>query len=68
MISSVDLVHYGVSHAKDWVFVDCGTIFYDEKTVKKSLFFFFTIKDRIFAYHTLEIFNVSLTNDVISLE
>ena len=25
MISSVDLTHYGVSHAKDWVFVDCGT-------------------------------------------
>ena len=26
MISSVDLAHYGVSRAKDWVFVDCGTI------------------------------------------
>ena len=25
MISSVDLAHYGVPHAKDWVFVDCGT-------------------------------------------
>ena len=25
MISSVDLAHYGVSHAKDWVSVDCGT-------------------------------------------
>ena len=25
MTSSVDLAHYSVSHAKDWVFVDCGT-------------------------------------------
>ena len=25
MISSVDLAHYGVSCAKDWVSVDCGT-------------------------------------------
>ena len=24
MISSVDLAHYGVSRAKDWVSVDCG--------------------------------------------
>ena len=24
-ITSVDLPHYGVSHAKDWVSVDCGT-------------------------------------------
>ena len=28
MISSVDLAHYGVSRAKDWVFVDCGTIYF----------------------------------------
>ena len=26
MISSVDLAHYGVSRANDWVSVDCGTI------------------------------------------
>ena len=26
MISSVDLAHYGVFRAKDWVSVDCGTI------------------------------------------
>ena len=25
MISSLDLVHYGISRAKDWVSVDCGT-------------------------------------------
>ena len=24
-ITSVDLAHYEVSHAKDWVSVDCGT-------------------------------------------
>ena len=26
MISSVDLAHYGLSRAKDWLSVDCGTI------------------------------------------
>ena len=25
MISSVDLARYGISRAKDWVSVDCGT-------------------------------------------
>ena len=25
-ITSVDLAHYGVSRAKDWVSVDCGTV------------------------------------------
>ena len=25
MISSVDHAYYGVSHAKDWISVDCGT-------------------------------------------
>ena len=25
MISSVDLAHNGVSRAKDWISVDCGT-------------------------------------------
>ena len=24
IISSEDLTHYGISHAKDWVSVDCG--------------------------------------------
>ena len=28
MISSVGLAHYGVSRAKDWVSVDCGTTLY----------------------------------------
>ena len=26
IITSEDLAHYGVSRAKDWVSVDCGTI------------------------------------------
>ena len=26
-ITSVDLAHYGVSRAKDWESMDCGTIF-----------------------------------------
>ena len=49
MISSVDLAHFGVSCAKDWVSVDCGTIlcviFYlDENMVnfhRQSTVFFF---------------------------
>ena len=28
MISTVDLAHYGVSHAKDCVSVDCGTMYF----------------------------------------
>ena len=36
-ITSVDLAHYGVSRAKDWVSVDCGTIISSYKTnVAKS--------------------------------
>ena len=27
-ITSVGLAHYGVSRAKDWVSVDCGTILF----------------------------------------
>ena len=27
MIPSVDLAQYGVSHAKDWLSVDCGTMY-----------------------------------------
>ena len=34
-ISSVDLAHYGVSRAKDWVFVDCGTNAHRYKTIKE---------------------------------
>ena len=40
MISSVDLAHYRVSHAKDWVSVDCGT-----KTI------YFSRKRYIVTYH-----------------
>ena len=29
MVSSVDLAHYGVFHAKDWVSVDGGTSNFD---------------------------------------
>ena len=31
-ITSVDLAHYGVSRAKDWVSVDCGTNKITDKT------------------------------------
>ena len=33
-INSVDLAHYGVSRAKDWVSVDCGTIDFKDKMLK----------------------------------
>ena len=36
-ITSVDLAHYGVSRAKDWVSVDCGTIYYGICTVWCSI-------------------------------
>ena len=32
-ITRVDLAHYGVSRAKDWVSVDCGTIAFVTKTL-----------------------------------
>ena len=34
-ITSVDLAHYGVSRAKDWVSVDCGTMFYGRYKYKE---------------------------------
>ena len=33
-MTSVDLTHYGVSRAKYWISVDCGTILY--MTVKSA--------------------------------
>ena len=35
-IPSVDLAHYGVSRAKDWVFVDCGTRKFKATNAKKE--------------------------------
>ena len=35
MISSVDLAHYGIFRAKDWVSVDCGTTSF----IMKGFFF-----------------------------
>ena len=43
MISSVDLGHYEVSRAKDWVSVDCGTILIKHRSVYYSLEFLFFI-------------------------
>ena len=34
-ITSVDLAHYRVSRAEDWVYVDCGTIHIKVKLVIK---------------------------------
>ena len=31
IITSVDLAHYGVSRAKDWLSVSCGTIYHIAK-------------------------------------
>ena len=44
MISSVDLAHYGVSRAKDWVSVDYGTNLYwriSSKGVSDGFILFF---------------------------
>ena len=46
MIPRVDLAHYGVSHAKDWVSVDCGTSYilshlYNINAIKQSACFVF---------------------------
>ena len=37
-MTSVDLAHYGVSRAKDWVSVDCGTISHtaDDMALQKN--------------------------------
>ena len=40
VISGVDLAHYEVAHAKDWVSVDCGTIIL--KATKTKLLNFLT--------------------------
>ena len=37
-ITSVDLAHYGVSRAKDWVSVDCGTKQYTSLQVFEKSF------------------------------
>ena len=42
-ITSVDLAHYGVSRAKDWVSVDCGTTAMIVVHVKVILFYFYQI-------------------------
>ena len=34
--TSVDLAHYGVSRAKDWVSVDCGTTNTERATYAKD--------------------------------
>ena len=37
-ITSVDLAHYGISRAKDWVSVDCGTTPYiTNNTVQRRI-------------------------------
>ena len=55
MISSVDLAHYGVSHAKDRVSVDCGTRSKAEtvqlkQTLVLSLFYFITWTSKFFLH------------------
>ena len=36
-ITSVDLAHYGVSRAKDWGSVDCGTMYTKESFDKTKM-------------------------------
>ena len=44
-ITSVDLAHYVVSHAKDWVSVDCGTI---SCCLTRSLAYLYMLKNIAF--------------------
>ena len=37
-ITSIDLAHYGVSRAKDWVSVKCGTMFIKGNKFRDFLF------------------------------
>ena len=39
-ITNVDLAHYGVSRAKDWVSVNCGTRLFDLYVFKIIITFF----------------------------
>ena len=45
MTSSVDLTHYGVSRAKDWVSVDCGTNTFCITVNVANLFISFDIEE-----------------------
>ena len=45
-ISSVDLAHYGISLAEDWVFGDCGTI--NNRLVLCRVLFYVISPDDIF--------------------
>ena len=48
MISSADLAHYGVSRAKHWVSVNCGTInVYSGGRVPVFAVVFFVFQSRI---------------------
>ena len=49
-ITSVDLAHYGVSRAKDWVSVDYDTLYYGRyMTNKTNLTSLFELALRLFA-------------------
>ena len=48
-ITSVDLAHYGVSRAKDWVSVDCGTI-YDRMEIQTRKCYEVLFKILLFAH------------------
>ena len=45
-ISSIDLAHYGVSRAIDWVSVDCGSMYYVEIFACRDYDFNETVKIR----------------------
>ena len=51
MISIVDLAFCGVSHAKDWVTVNCGTnVFSESVAAKDSASFFLRIRVFLFLF------------------
>ena len=51
-ITSVDLAHYGVSRAKDWVSVDCGT------KIKYSMLFRYSGHVKLFITNKFALFLV----------
>ena len=54
-ITSVDLAHYGVSRAKDWVSVDCGTRIKNEN-VQNPQKCFGQLLLRIFLHYSRQLF------------
>ena len=60
-ITSVDLAHYGISRAKDWVSVDCGT-----RTSFLSILFTEFYPYLIFSMETGSFINFNIIADIFT--